>query len=117
MTCRRRLTITKIVPDERSNSLIVVANQRAYDWLAVLVHKLDIAPEASVRGAAQDRFHIYNCANANCDELAATLSAITGVQVVGSLSHRRPASRKFHSPDGRRPGSEPSQSERAHVRG
>ena len=80
------MTITKIVPDERSNSLIVVANQRAYDWLVVLVHKLDVAPEASVRGAAQDRFHIYNCANANCDELAATLSAITGVQVVGSLA-------------------------------
>jgi general secretion pathway protein D len=80
------MTITKIVPDERSNSLIVVANQRAYDWLVILVHKLDVSPEASVRGAAQDRFHIYNCANANCDELAATLSAITGVQVVGSLA-------------------------------
>ena len=80
------MTITKIVPDERSNSLIVVANQRAYDWLVILVHKLDVSPEESVRGAAQDRFHIYNCANANCDELAATLSAITGVQVVGSLA-------------------------------
>ena len=80
------MTITKIVPDERSNSLIVVANQRAYDWLVVLVHKLDVSPEESVRGTAEDRFHVYNCANANCDELAATLSAITGVQVVGSLS-------------------------------
>ena len=80
------MTITKIVPDERSNSLIVVANQRAYDWLVVLVHKLDVSPEESVRGGAEVRFHIYNCANANCDELAATLSAITGVQVVGSLS-------------------------------
>jgi len=63
------MTITKIVPDERSNSLIVVANQRAYNWLVSLVHKLDVSPEESVRGAAQDRFHIYNCANANCDEL------------------------------------------------
>ena len=80
------MTITKIVPDERSNSLIVVANQRAYDWLVVLVHKLDFSPEGSVRGGAEGRFHVYNCANANCDELAATLSAITGVQVVGSLS-------------------------------
>ena len=80
------LTITKIVPDERSNSLIVVANQRAYEWLVSLVHKLDVSPEESVRGGAEVRFHIYNCANANCDELAATLSAITGVQVVGSLS-------------------------------
>ena len=80
------MTITKIVPDERSNSLIVVANQRAYDWLVVLVHKLDVSPEESVRGGAEVRFHVYNCANANCDELAATLSAITGVQVVGSLS-------------------------------
>ncbi|HEX7596843.1 MAG TPA: type II secretion system secretin GspD [Polyangia bacterium] len=80
------MTITKIVPDERSNSLIVVANQRAYDWLVVLVHKLDVSAEDSVRGTAEGRFHVYNCANANCDELAATLSAITGVQVVGSLS-------------------------------
>ena len=80
------MTITKIVPDERSNSLIVVANQRAYRWLVILVHKLDVSPEESVRGGAGDRFHVYNCANANCDELAATLSAITGVQVVGSLA-------------------------------
>jgi len=80
------MTVTKIVPDERSNSLIVVANQRAYEWLVILVHKLDVSPEESVRGGAEVRFHIYNCANANCDELAATLSAITGVQVVGSLS-------------------------------
>jgi general secretion pathway protein D len=79
------MTITKIVPDERSNSLIIVANQRAYEWLVVLVRKLDVSPEESVRGGAEVRFHIYNCANANCDELAATLSAITGVQVVGSL--------------------------------
>lgn len=80
------LTITKLVPDQRSNSLIVLANQRAYEWLLVLVHKLDVSPEESVHGSAQDRFHIYRCANANCNELAATLSAITGVQVVGSLA-------------------------------
>ncbi len=80
------MTITKIVPDERSNSLIVVANQRAYEWLVVLVRKLDVSPEDSVRGGTDDRFHIYNCAYANCDELAATLSAVTGVQVVGSLA-------------------------------
>jgi general secretion pathway protein D len=80
------MTITKIVPDERSNSLIVVANQRAYEWLVILVHKLDVSPEDSVRGGADDRFHIYNCAYANCDEMAATLSAVTGVQVVGSLT-------------------------------
>jgi general secretion pathway protein D len=80
------MTITKIVPDERSNSLIVVANQRAYEWLVILVHKLDVSPEDSVRGGADDRFHVYNCAYANCDEMAATLSAVTGVQVVGSLT-------------------------------
>src|SRR6185436_9699367 len=35
------MTINKIVPDERSNSLLVVANQRAYDWLLTIVRRLD----------------------------------------------------------------------------
>ena len=76
------MTITKLIPDERTNSLIVVANKRAHEWLVALVHKLDVALEEAGRGS-EGRFHVYYCANANCDELVATLSAITGVQISG----------------------------------
>ena len=80
--------ITKLIPDERTNSLIVVANKRAHEWLVALVHKLDMPLEEAGRGS-EGRFHVYYCANANCDELAATLSAITGVQISGSLATGR----------------------------
>jgi general secretion pathway protein D len=89
------LTITKLIPDERSNSLIVVANQHAYDWLLTLIHRLDVPGDAS---SPDELIHVYYCANADCNELAATLSAITGAQIVGSLANpqkgkggRRPA--------------------------
>ena len=84
--------ITKLIPDERTNSLIVVANKRAHEWLVALVHKLDVPLEEAGRGS-EGRFHVYYCANANCDELASTLSAITGVQISGSLNSGRKNSR------------------------
>ncbi|HXU81975.1 MAG TPA: type II secretion system secretin GspD [Polyangia bacterium] len=76
------MTINKIVPDERSNSLLVVANQRAYDWLLTIVRKLD-QPLDSPDSTGDGKVHVYYCENANCDELAATLSAVAGVSVVG----------------------------------
>jgi general secretion pathway protein D len=82
------MTVTKIIPDERTNSLIVVASKPAHDWLVALVHRLDVPLEEAGRGS-EGRFHVYYCANANCDELAATLSAITGVQISGSLATNR----------------------------
>jgi general secretion pathway protein D len=80
--------ITKLIPDERTNSLIVVASKPGHDWLVALVHRLDVPLEEAGRGS-EGRFHVYYCANANCDELAATLSAITGVQISGSLATNR----------------------------
>jgi general secretion pathway protein D len=78
------MTINKIVPDERSNSLMVVANQRAYDWLLTIVRRLD-QPLDSGDSAGDGKVHVYYCENANCDELAATLSAVAGVSVVGGV--------------------------------
>jgi general secretion pathway protein D len=82
------MTINKIVPDERSNSLLVVANQRAYDWLLTIVRKLD-QPLDTGEGASDGKVHVYYCENANCDELAATLSAVAGVSVVGGVGGGR----------------------------
>ena len=80
-----QLTITKLIPDERSNQLIVVANEGAYEWLLTILKKLDVP----IEGGGDGRFHIYYCANANCDELAATLAAVTGVSVVGGGTSAR----------------------------
>jgi general secretion pathway protein D len=82
-----QLSITKLIPDERSNQLIVVANEQAYEWLLTIMKKLDVP----IEGGGDGRFHIYYCEHANCDELAATLSAVTGVSVIGGVGTRRTA--------------------------
>jgi general secretion pathway protein D len=84
------MSINKIVADERSNSLLVVANRRAYDWLITIVRKLDQPIDGgSAEGGGDGKVHVYYCENANCDELAATLSAVAGVSVVGGTGQQR----------------------------
>jgi general secretion pathway protein D len=77
------LSISKIIPDERSNQLIVIATDRAYARVLMLVKKLDVPIEGG-----DGRIHVYYCENANCDELAATLGAVTGVAVTGATGGR-----------------------------
>src|SRR6185503_508329 len=72
------MTISKMIPDERSNQLIIIATERAYARLLTLIHKLDVPIEGG-----DGRIHVYYCENANCDELGQTLTAITGVAVSG----------------------------------
>jgi len=61
--------ITKIVPDERTNSLVVLANGRGVQELKNLVSKLD-TPDAAGGG----NIHIYFCKNAVAEELAGTIN-------------------------------------------
>ncbi len=77
--------ISKIVPDERSNTLIVIAHERAYEWLLTIIRRLD----QPIGDGGDGKVHVYYCEHANCDELAATLSAVVGVQVSGNLGARR----------------------------
>ena len=77
------MMISKIIPDERSNQLIVIANERAYARVLTLVKKLDVPIEGG-----DGRIHVYYCENANCDELAQTIGAVTGVVVTGAGSSR-----------------------------
>jgi general secretion pathway protein D len=78
------MTISKIIPDERSNQLIVIANERAYARVLQLIKKLDVPLDAS-----DGRIHIYYCENANCDELAVTLGSVMGVSVSGATGGGR----------------------------
>jgi general secretion pathway protein D len=77
------MMISKIIPDERSNQLIVIANERAYARVLTLVHRLDVPIEGG-----DGRIHVDDCENANCDELAATIGAVTGVTVTGTAGGR-----------------------------
>ena len=72
------MTISKMLPDERSNQLIIIASDRAYARVLTLIRKLDVPIEGG-----DGRIHVYYCENANCDELGQTLAAITGVSVAG----------------------------------
>ena len=77
------MTISKIIPDERSNQLILIANERAYARVLTMLRKLDVPIEGG-----DGRIHVYYCENANCDELAQTLGAVTGVSVSGAAGGR-----------------------------
>ena len=94
------MTISKMIPDERSNQLIVIATERAYARLLTLIHKLDVPIEGG-----DGRIHVYYCENANCDELGQTLTAITGVAVSGGGSSR---SRRGATPPAAAPAAAPA---------
>jgi general secretion pathway protein D len=63
--------ITKIVPDERTNSLVVLANGRGIQELKDLIKHLD-TPHAAGGG----NIHIYFCKNAVAEEIAATINSL-----------------------------------------
>jgi len=78
------MIISKIIPDERSNQLIVIATERSYARVKRMVEQLD--KEITEQ---EGRIHVYYCENANCDELAQTLGAVTGVTVSVSTGGRQ----------------------------
>ncbi|MFH2011039.1 MAG: type II secretion system secretin GspD [bacterium] len=67
------LSISKIISDERTNLLIIVADERSYLRVRALIRKLDIP----VPGG-EERIHIIALANADAQELAGTLAGLTG---------------------------------------
>ena len=75
--------ISKIIPDEQTNSLVVLANKAGFDSLKLLVRKLD------VRVTDTGRIHVYYCEYAKAEDLATTLSALSGGGNAGARSSRR----------------------------
>lgn len=67
------VTVSKIIADERTNLLIIVADERSYLRVRALIRKLDI-PVAG----GEEKIHIVALANADAVELAATLSGLAG---------------------------------------
>ncbi len=62
---------SKIIPDERTNLLILVASEKAYVRIVALVQRLDIPIEGG-----EGRIHVYPLENADAEELSGTLSGL-----------------------------------------
>jgi len=65
------VSITRVIADERTNKLIVIASSRAFDQINDLVRQLDV-PTGDT-----GRVNVYYLENANAEELATTLQGLT----------------------------------------
>jgi len=64
--------ISKIIPDDATNSLVVLANESGFAQLKQLVGRLD------VKVTDTGRIHVYYCEYAKAEDLASTLASLSG---------------------------------------
>lgn len=72
-TIRARSRDPKIISDERTNSIIVVADDDMTARVKALISQLDSKVDLS-----GERFYVYNCQHANAEDLADVLGGLTG---------------------------------------
>jgi len=65
--------VSKIIADERTNSIIVLASKRSIDRVRDLIKKLDTPLDEGQSGSV----HVHYLKHANAPDLAATLSSLT----------------------------------------
>ena len=65
------VTFSQIIPDERTNKLIVVASPAAFERIQSMVRELDIPT------AGTERINVYPLENANAEEIASTLQTLS----------------------------------------
>ncbi len=59
--------VSKIIPDERTNKLIVIAGAKAFERVDAIIKQLDVPTDTG-------QVHVYYLENASAEELASTLS-------------------------------------------
>jgi general secretion pathway protein D len=64
-------TLSQIIPDDRTNKLVVIANDMAFERILEILKHLDMP----IPGEGQ--VHVYYLSNANAEELATTLASLT----------------------------------------
>ncbi|WP_242339629.1 type II secretion system secretin GspD [Anaeromyxobacter sp. SG66] len=62
------VSVSKVLPDERTNKLIVIADEKSFQRLMELIEQLDVPT------SAEGGIHVVFLKNANAEELAQTLS-------------------------------------------
>jgi general secretion pathway protein D len=63
-------TLTTLVPDERTNKLIIVASAAANDRINDIIRQIDVPI------SGEGRINVYSLANATAEDIAATLQAL-----------------------------------------
>ncbi|HSB19459.1 MAG TPA: type II secretion system secretin GspD, partial [Anaeromyxobacteraceae bacterium] len=74
------ISISKVLADERTNKLVVIADEKSFQRIQELVAQLDVPT------AGDGQIHVVYMRNANAEDLAQTLSALAS----GSAAVRRP---------------------------
>jgi general secretion pathway protein D len=64
------VTLTQMIPDDRTNKLIVIASPAAVERILALVREIDIPI------SGEGRINVYNLENANAEDVAATLQTL-----------------------------------------
>ncbi len=64
------VSVYKILPDERTNKLIIIASPRSFDRILALLKKLDVPT------SGEGQVHVYYLENAKAEEISATLQAL-----------------------------------------
>lgn len=64
--------ISKIIPDDRTNQIIIKAHRRSFEAIKNIIAKLDVP----ISEADQGRVHVYYLENASAEDLSSTLSSL-----------------------------------------
>lgn len=72
-TIAARGLVPKIIPDQRTNSLIIVADDETTARIRALVAQLDSKVDLS-----GNKFYVYRCQHANAEELSQVLAGLVG---------------------------------------
>lgn len=84
------VAVSKILADERTNKLIIIASDRAFKQIMALMRELDV-PEMNGDG----QIHVLRLKHANAEELSSTLA---------SLAQGKPTTPKAPKPAAKAPG-------------
>ncbi len=77
------VTFSQMIPDERTNKLIVVASPAAFERIQSLVRELDVPT------AGTEKINVYPLENANSEEIASTLQTLSQGTTSGGGGGRR----------------------------
>ena len=91
--------ISRVTADERTNKLVVIADEKSFRRIQELIDQLDVPTEG------EGQVHVHYLTNADAEELASTLSQLTS----GTSTNRRTVARP--RPGRAAEGSEPTAAE------
>ena len=83
-------SVKSILADERTNSLIIIASERAYLRILEMIRRLDVPMEGG------GRIHMHPLQNGDADEIASALNGLIGSSGGGAGSggaRRNPATK------------------------